>query len=56
MNLVVGLVRRYLAEYRHLFREDPECRAALIELLDTFIQAGWPEAQRLTYNLDEIFR
>ena len=55
-DLVVGLVRRYLAEHRHLFRDDTDCRAALIELLDTFIQAGWPAAQRLTYNLDEIFR
>lgn len=55
-GLVVGIVRRYLAEYRYVFRENAECRAVLIEILDTFIKAGWPEAQRVTYQLEEIFR
>jgi len=55
-NLVVKLVERYLAEYRTLLKEDDECRQILIEILDAFIQAGWPSAQRLTYRLEEIFR
>ena len=52
----VRFVERFLAEYRFVFQEDSECRTALIEVLDIFVQAGWPEAQRLTYRLEEIFR
>lgn len=53
---IVKLVERYLADYRTLLREDSECRRILIEILDTFVQAGWPNALRLTYRLEEIFR
>ncbi|NLG80266.1 MAG: hypothetical protein GX492_10685 [Firmicutes bacterium] len=55
-SLIVNLIERYLAEYRTLLREDEECRRTLLEVLDVFVQAGWPSAQRLTYRLDEIFR
>jgi hypothetical protein len=55
-DLVVQLVRRYLADYRSLFRDDSLCRAALMEVLDAFVGAGWPQAMALTYRLDEIFR
>jgi hypothetical protein len=53
-DLIVRLIGRYLAEYRHILREDRECREALREILDTFVQ--WPNARRLTYRLDEIFK
>ena len=52
----VNFIERFLAEYRFVFQENPACRTALIEVLDIFVQAGWPEAQRLTYRLEEIFR
>jgi hypothetical protein len=55
-DLIVRLVERYLAEYRSLLREDAECWQTLIEILDVFVQAGWPTARRLTYRLEEIFR
>jgi hypothetical protein len=55
-NLIVELVERYLADYRGLLREDAECRRTLIEILNVFVQAGWPSARRLTYRLEEIFR
>jgi hypothetical protein len=55
-DLLVKLVERYLAEYRPVFREDEACRRTLLEVLDIFVQAGWPSARRLTYNLEEIFR
>ena len=55
-DLVVRLVERYLAEYRELLQENPECRQVLVELLDTFIRAGWPSARQLTYRLEDIFR
>ncbi len=55
-DLVVRLVERYLAEYRELLQDDPECRQALIELLDTVVRAGWSAARQLTYRLEDIFR
>lgn len=55
-DLIVKLVERYLADYRALLRADSECRQVLIEILDTFVQAGWPSARRLAYRLEEIFR
>ena len=51
---IVGLVRRYLAEYRPLLQEDSGCRNALMQVLDAF--AYWPEAGRLVLNLEDIWR
>jgi len=56
VDLMVRLVERYLAEHRALLRENGECRQTLLEILDTFVQAGWRSARRLTYRLEEIFR
>jgi len=55
-DMMVRLVERYLAEYRTVLRENDECRRTLLEVLDIFVQAGWPSARRLTYRLEEIFR
>jgi hypothetical protein len=55
-GLVVRLVERYLAEHRALLQQDDECRQALIEVLDLFVEAGWGEAMRLTYSLHDIYR
>jgi hypothetical protein len=55
-DLVVQLVERYLAEYRDLLQNDDGCRTVLVELLDTFVKAGWSNARRLTYRLQEIYR
>ena len=55
-GLVVNLVERYLAEHRTLLQQDEECRHALIDVLGIFVRAGWPEALRLTYGLQDIFR
>jgi len=55
-DLVVKLVERYLAEYRMIFQDNYDCRRTLMELLDVFVQVGWPEAHRLTYRISDIFR
>jgi hypothetical protein len=55
-DLMVELVERYLAEYRTLMKEDEQCRLAMIEILDVFVQAGWPSTRQLVYRLEEIFR
>jgi hypothetical protein len=55
-DLIVGLVEKYLAEHRTVFRKNVNCRRTLIEILDIFVQVGWPSARRLTYRMEEIFR
>jgi len=55
-DLIVRLMERYLAEHRFVLRANLECRRVLLEILDTFVQAGWPSARRLTYRMEEIFR
>jgi hypothetical protein len=55
-NLFVSLVERYLAEYRTLFQRYEDMRRSLIEMLDLFVDAGWPKARQLTYGLHELFR
>lgn len=55
-DLIVQLIERYLAEHRSLLQQDKDCRRALIEVLDVFVKAGWPNARRLAYRLEEIFR
>jgi hypothetical protein len=56
VDLVIGVIRRYLADYRELLHQDANCRRALQRILDIFVSVGWPEARRLTYQLDDIFR
>jgi len=56
VDVIVGIVKRFLASYQHLLRERQDCRHALIEILDTFVAAGWPAALEITYRLEEIYR
>jgi hypothetical protein len=57
---VVKLVQRVLADHREIFQtvegKEPESLAALLEVLDLFVEAGWPEARQLTHRLEEIYR
>lgn len=55
-DLIVRFVERFIAEFRHVLQESEECRRTLIETLDTFVDAGWANARRLTYRMEEIFR
>lgn len=54
-ELIIHVITRFLADYRILLQTDEDCRVALIEILDTFVEAGWSRARRLAYGLD-IFR
>jgi hypothetical protein len=56
VGTIVALIRRYLADYRALLHQDADCRRTLQRILDGFVAVGWPEARRLTYQLDDIFR
>jgi hypothetical protein len=55
-TVMVETVERYLAEYRPILREHPECHTAIIDILDVFVQVGWPRAHQLAYRLGEIYR
>lgn len=56
VDLIVRIVERYFAEYRTILRENKDCHRALIEVLDAFVEVGWPSARRLVYSLEVIFR
>ncbi len=55
---VVRLVQRVLADHREIFlsSRESECLNALLEVLDLFVDVGWPEARHLTHRLEEIYR
>jgi len=52
---VVELVERILADHRGEIR-DAASFQNLLQLLDIFASAGWPEALRLVWRLDEVYR
>ncbi len=57
---VVKLIQRALADHREIFQTcdgtESECLAALLKVLDLFVEAGWAEARQLTHRLEEIYR
>jgi hypothetical protein len=54
-DLVVRIVERYLADYREVFAVNNRLND-LMDCLDVFVRAGWPNAQALTFRLGEIWR
>lgn len=56
VEVVVRTVRIYIADHRSLFQRNPECLRVLREIMEVFMDAGWPSARSLSYRLDEIFR
>ena len=57
LGAVVKLIQRALADHREIFQDkDSGCLKALLEVLDLFVEAGWPQARQLTYRLEEIYR
>jgi len=55
LDTTASLVRRILADHRGILQA-PECLTALREILDIFVDAGWPDAHRLAFGLEHIFR
>ena len=57
---VVKLIQCALADHREIFHSqdnsEPDCLAALLKVLDLFVEAGWAEARQLTHRLEEIYR
>ena len=52
---VTALVETTLADHREAARAE-ESLGDLMSVLDAFVEAGWPEAQRLVWRLEELFR
>jgi hypothetical protein len=55
MKEVVRLVESVLADYRSEIQDEQSIRF-LLNLLDAFVEAGWPDALQLVWRLDEIYR
>ena len=55
-DLLVRIVRRYLADYRALFASDESHRQGLISCLDAFAEVGYPEARMLAFELPVLLR
>jgi hypothetical protein len=55
MDLLVRLIGVFLADHKEIF-EDPARRAALVDCLEIFLEAGWPAARRLLYRLPEVIQ
>lgn len=51
----VELVGLYLADYRYIFA-DKIRTDKLIDCLEIFVDAGWPEARKLFQNLQELLQ
>ncbi|MCL6688081.1 hypothetical protein M8R19_05065 [Pseudomonas sp. R3.Fl] len=55
VDLLVQLIGVFLADHKEIF-EDPVRRAALVDCLEIFLEAGWPAARRLLYRLPELIQ
>lgn len=51
----VKMIGRTIADCRELF-DDPARRLRLVEVLEVFVDAGWPASRRLLYRLPEALR
>ncbi|GEN11908.1 hypothetical protein SAMN05443572_113198 [Myxococcus fulvus] len=55
LSSLVAMVRRYLADHRPIF-DNATRRRTLVEILELFSSAGWPEALKLLFELPELLR
>jgi hypothetical protein len=55
MSDTVRLEESVLAGYRPNI-QNPESVTDLMNLLDAFVEVGWPEAFNMAWRLDEVYR
>lgn len=59
-TVTLRLVQQALAAHREIFKrtndKEMECMTALVNMLDVFVDAGWPAARRLAFTLEQINR
>ncbi len=54
-DVMVRLVGVFLADHKEIFEDDAR-RAALVDCLEIFMEAGWTSARRLLYRLPELIQ
>jgi len=54
-DVATEIVRLYIADYRGIF-ETKDHRAKLVDILQLFSEAGWPQALQLLYDLPDLLR
>ena len=52
----IGILERILAEHRASLASGGELRLDLVQVLEAYLQVGWPRAIRLAIQLESIFR
>ena len=52
---VVTIVNAYLADHPEIFAS-PDRQSDLLDILDTFVRAGWTEARALVFRISDIWR
>lgn len=55
-ELLVRIIRRYIADHRPMLLEREEFRVALMRHLNALAAVGWPAARRLVYDLPGLLR
>ncbi len=53
---VRNIVKRYVRSYRGLLETDRECLAAVMDVVDAYVDAGWPQWIEVVTELDSIYR
>jgi hypothetical protein len=53
---VQAFVMRYVREHRGLLEADRDCLAAVMDVVDAFVDAGWPGWIDVVFELDHIYR
>jgi energy-coupling factor transporter ATP-binding protein EcfA2 len=54
-SLFVRMVGEFIADHRSIF-STAERRNSLIEIMQVFVKAGWPDARRLLYRLPDALK
>lgn len=52
----IEILRRILAEHKTSLAKGDELRSDFVQILEAYLQAGWPKAVQLAVQIDSIFR
>ncbi len=52
----IEILRRILAEHKTSLAKEDELRSDFVQILEAYLQVGWPKAVQLAVQIDSIFR
>jgi hypothetical protein len=55
-SVVRGFVQRLITRHRGMLEQDRICLSALMDIIDTFVNAGWPRWFDTVFELDYMYR